>query len=97
MALPNSAAAGVTITNTPTVIYQPGTNPPARSIRIANRSTSGHNLLINISGIHKTGEYEGMEPSTIAREWRASNASIGTVSVQADASTCLIDFGISEV
>ncbi len=97
MALPNSAGAGVTITTGATVIYKPGVNPAGRAIRVANRAASGNNLLVNVSGIHAAGEFEGIEPSTVPREYRASNLSLGTVTVKSDSGTCVIDFGICEV
>lgn len=90
---PATAANGITIDTTGGAIF----TGRARGITIANRSSSGGVLLVNISGMHAPGEFVGIEPSTVARKFKASNLSLGTVTVKAASSTCVIDWGVSEV
>lgn len=93
---PASAANTIAIDSTGGVIYSPA-NGPAREIMICNRSTNSVALLVNISGMHKSGEFAGLEPSTVPRLFRASNLSLGTVTVKSASSTAVIDWGITEV
>lgn len=98
-----TAANGVTIDSTGGVIFQGGGvyqstfTGRAEEIMIANRSTNSVALLVNISGMHASGEFAGLQPSSTPYYFRAKNCSIGTVTVKSASSTAVIDWAVSEV
>jgi len=98
-----SAGNGVTLTTTgvsgSTVIFSGASDGgPCQVFSVANRSGSSGNVLVNIPGLHKTGEWIGIAPGAPPMLFCFGLVSNGiqTVNAETDTGTATIDFGIAK-
>jgi hypothetical protein len=90
-----TAQNNVSLTTSTVTLFDPSVDGRAAAFSITNRLASPGNVLVNIAGIHKAGDYLGIAPGL---DYAFVNASggIGVVTVKSD-STATIDCGIDRV
>ncbi len=76
----------------PVTLFDPSIDGRASAFSITNRSASAGNVLVNIAGLHKPGDFRGIAPG-LDKTFINPTGGIGLVTAKSD-STATIDCGI---
>jgi hypothetical protein len=90
-----TASNNIALTTTPITLFDPSVDGRASSFSITNRVSSAGNVLINIAGIHKSGDFRGIAPGLDKAFVNAADG-IGVVTAKSD-STATIDCGVDRI
>lgn len=92
-----SAANGQNITTTPATAFSSALDGgPCQRFYVANRSSSAGNVLVNVPGLHKSGENLGLAPgqAIIFGDGGVQTNGISTVTLSTDSGTATADYGV---
>ncbi len=90
-----TASNNITLTTAPTTLFDPSVDGHAAAFSITNRVGSAGNVLINIAGMHKAGDFRGIAPG-LDKAFVNASAGIGLVTAKSD-STATVDCGVDRV
>ena len=90
-----TAGNSISLTTTLITLFDPSVDGRAASFSVTNRIGSAGNVLVNVAGIHKPGDYRGIAPG-LDKAFVNASIGIGIVTAKSD-STATADCGIDRV
>jgi hypothetical protein len=90
-----TASNNIALTTAVITLFDPSIDGRAASFSITNRISSAGNVLVNVAGIHKPGDYRGIAPG-LDKSFVNVSGGIGLVTAKSD-STATVDCGIDRV
>jgi hypothetical protein len=87
-----TADNAISLTNSPTTVYDPATSGDASTCYVSNRSGSSGNVLVNVANLHAATDFAGLAPGATMC-FKGPSGRLGKVVIKSD-STATADFGL---
>jgi hypothetical protein len=75
------------------ICYDPANQGPADAIAVRCRSTSGNSILVNVGGVHASGEFTEIE---VGKEgyWKAGPLQLGQVFIKGNGGNAIVAWDV---